>query len=135
MLVLSARLLQLLAASLDEPASGLAGDVTPAIGVLRMLKYTPQPAGAPQAGARAHTDRGALTVLAQDSHLGLELLTREGRWAPVLPRAGALLLHPGEGLRAWSAGRYGALPHRVRRSPGHTAARLSLPFFYTPLAG
>ena len=128
---LSRRLLQLLAMSLGQPRDAFGDGDTSALGVLRMLMYRELPQAAPGPGAQAHTDHGALTVLAQDSHPGLELEVHDGVWAPVLPRAGALLLHPGDLLSTWSAGRYRSPRHRVRRAHGQ-AARLSLPFFYTP---
>jgi isopenicillin N synthase-like dioxygenase len=131
---LSARLLQLLAMSLDEPADTFHRDGTAALGVVRMLMYRSQGQGTRGPGAQAHTDRSALTVLAQDSHPGLEIEAGDGSWSAVMPRAGALLLHPGDALQSSSAGRYRSPRHRVRRGSGH-GPRLSLPFFYTPIGG
>ena len=68
---LSRRLLQLLAMSLGQPRDAFGDGDTSALGVLRMLMYRELPQAAPGPGAQAHTDHGALTVLAQDSHPGL----------------------------------------------------------------
>lgn len=127
----SQRLLQLLALSLDRPPQALLPPHGRVWQTLRLLRYPPAEGVA--AGARAHVDHGALTLLAQDHHLGLELQEEGGRWAPVLPRAGALLVHAGEALQQASGGRYRALVHRVRRSALQREERVSLACFYTPL--
>jgi isopenicillin N synthase-like dioxygenase len=127
----SRRLLQLLALSLDGPPQALLPPHGRAWQTLRLLRYPP--AEGVDAGARAHVDHGALTLLAQDHHLGLELQDACGGWAPALPRPGALLVHAGEALQRASGGRYRALVHRVRRSALQREERVSLACFYTPL--
>lgn len=148
----SRRLLALLALSLDQPPQALLPAHGRARQTLRLLRYpSPEtaatttattteaeaeaaaPAPAPAAGARAHTDPGALTLLAQDHHLGLELREPDGRWAPLLPRPGALLVHAGDALQRRTGGRYRALLHRVNRSAAQREERVSLPYFFTPL--
>lgn len=127
---LSRRLLQLLALALDLPPQALLPEHGQARQTLRLLRYPPSEGVA--AGARAHTDASALTVLAQDHHLGLELLECEGRWAPVLPRPGALLVHTGEALASRSGGRCRPLVHRVNRSAQQRGERVSMPYLFTP---
>lgn len=134
---LARRLLQLLALSLDRPRDTLCSRDGAALRLVRLLRYPALPPGVVQTGAQAHTDGCALTLLAQDGHPGLEVDDGGGRWSPVQPRPGALLVHLGDRLGdrlgAWSGGRYRALRHRVRRTDGHAEARLSVPFFFTPL--
>ncbi|KAB8532595.1 hypothetical protein FH972_025540 [Carpinus fangiana] len=61
---------------------------------LRLLHYPPTPTHVPgkkrQLGASAHTDFGAVILLLQDEHPGLEVLDQEmGGWVGVPPRKGA----------------------------------------------
>jgi isopenicillin N synthase-like dioxygenase len=134
---LSRRLMQLLALSLDLPRRAFEpADDDAAVAALRLLRYLPCADGGAVAGAvgaRAHTDRGALTVLAQDHHDGLEMQRDDGSWLPLPPREGALLVHAGDVLAQLSGGRYRAPLHRVRRRSLPQEPRLSVLFFYSPL--
>jgi isopenicillin N synthase-like dioxygenase len=81
-------------------------------------------------GVGEHTDSGALTVLMQDEHPGLEVL-RHGRWSLVRPVAGALTINIGDIVQVWSNDRYKAALHRVVvADPRHE--RYSIPFFLNP---
>lgn len=80
-------------------------------------------------GIHHHTDSGALTILLQDSHSGLQVL-RNGRWHLIPPRDGALLLNIGDIVQVWSNDRYRAPLHRVLANT--TMPRYSAPFFYNP---
>jgi isopenicillin N synthase-like dioxygenase len=80
-------------------------------------------------GVNHHTDAGALTVLLQDDQPGLEVFHR-GRWYPVEPRRGALVINIGDIVQVWSNDRYPAPVHRVITSA--EKARYSAPFFYNP---
>jgi isopenicillin N synthase-like dioxygenase len=63
-------------------------------------------------GISEHTDAGALTVLLQDGQPGLEV-RRSGRWHPLQPLAGALVINIGDIVQVWSNDRYTAALHRV----------------------
>ncbi|MGB6187912.1 MAG: 2-oxoglutarate and iron-dependent oxygenase domain-containing protein [Aeromonas molluscorum] len=78
-------------------------------------------------GVGAHKDPGYLTLLLQDSHGGLEVLTEQG-WTPAPPRAGALLVNIGELLELASNGYLKATLHRVV-TPPPGVSRLSCAFF------
>jgi isopenicillin N synthase-like dioxygenase len=78
-------------------------------------------------GVGAHKDPGYLTLLLQDSHGGLEVLTEQG-WTPTQPRAGALLVSIGELLELASNGYLKATLHRVV-TPPPGVSRLSCAFF------
>jgi len=85
-------------------------------------------------GCGAHTDYGALTILATDEVPGLQVCRDKRRppaereWLPVPPRAGALILNCGEMLERFSNGRYNANLHRVVSSGGRE--RFSLALFF-----
>ncbi len=86
----------------------------------------------PQAGhlgINRHTDAGALTVLLQDEHPGLQVL-HEGEWCIVAPRRDALVINIGDIVQVWSNDIYTAALHRVIASSD--AARYSVPYFFNP---
>jgi isopenicillin N synthase-like dioxygenase len=81
-------------------------------------------------GVGEHTDAGALTILMQDEHPGLEV-QRNGRWHVVQPRPGALVINIGDIVQVWSNDRYHAALHRVIVA-NPTEERYSIPFFLNP---
>ena len=89
-------------------------------------KVARYPAGNGQ-GVGAHTDSGWLTLLWQDGP-GLEAMIG-GRWTPVPPRDGCVVVNLGEMLQLASGGYFLATPHRVASPPRD---RLSLPYFCNP---
>jgi isopenicillin N synthase-like dioxygenase len=98
---------------------------------LRLLRYPAASRVADhQIGAGAHTDYGALTLLATDDVGGLEVRTRDGEWigAPVV--AGAFVVNIGDCLMRWTNDVYVSTPHRVvNRGPRE---RYSIAFFFDP---
>ena len=98
MLGLSRRLMQLMALSLDLPEDHFDADSESPMVTLRMVRYPPQPADADDRtfGAGAHTDWGALTLLAQDGHGGLEVCMPDGGWVPATPMEGCLVVNLGD---------------------------------------
>lgn len=80
-------------------------------------------------GIHHHTDAGALTLLLQDSVVGLQVY-RDGLWHSVQPREGALVINIGDMIQVWSNDRYRAPLHRVLAM--ERVDRRSLPFFYNP---
>jgi isopenicillin N synthase-like dioxygenase len=80
-------------------------------------------------GVNHHTDAGAITVLLQDQHPGLEV-HRAGAWWLVEPLAGALTVNLGDVLQVWTNDRYVAPLHRVLASGSFQ--RYSAPFFLNP---
>lgn len=128
-----ARLIRLVALSLDLPADYFAQAFTPPKTSLRCLCYPPQPEDAEfnQMGAGAHTDIGVLTILAQDDCGGLELCNVAGEWlsAQVIP--GAFVVNIGDMLARWTNDRYRSSLHRVMHAASQRA-RYSMAFFYSP---
>ena len=134
MLSLSRRLMQLLAISLDLPETYFDATSHSPMVTLRMLRYPPHPADADDRtfGAGAHTDWGALTLLAQDAHGGLEVFLADGSWLPAAPVPDAFIVNLGDMMPRWTNGRYRSSMHRVRNTLSGGQERYSIPFFYEP---
>lgn len=134
LLALSRRLMQLVALSLDLPEAYFDATSQSPMVTLRMLRYPPHPPGADERtfGAGAHTDWGALTLLAQDGHGGLEVALPDGSWLAAPPLPGAFIVNLGDMMPRWTNGLYRSSLHRVRNTLSNGAARYSIPFFYEP---
>ena len=78
-----------------------------------------------------HTDPGAITLLLQDAHGGLQALSKKDGWIDVPPQPGTIVVNVGDVLQVWTNDRCTAGVHRVQpvRSAG---GRYSTPFFYQP---
>ena len=99
---------------------------------LRFLHYPPTSRledGSAPVFSTAHTDYGAITLLATDGMPGLEVL-HDGVWTPVASAAGSLIVQLGDMLARWTNDRYRSTPHRVVGSSG--TDRYSIPFFVNP---
>ena len=134
MLALSRRLMQLMALSLELPETFFDASSESPMVTLRMIRYPAHPPGADERtfGAGAHTDWGAITILAQDAHGGLEVCMPDGRWVPATPIEGCFVVNLGDMVPRWTNGRYHSNPHRVRNLHSGGAPRYSIPFFYEP---
>jgi isopenicillin N synthase-like dioxygenase len=100
--------------------------------VLRLLHYPPQEAntgGHIRAGA--HEDINTITLLLGAEEAGLELLTKDGRWIPVSPKPGELVVNIGDMLQRLTNGVLRSTSHRVvNPAPSRKShARYSMPFF------
>lgn len=103
--------------------------------VLRLLHYPPltsDPHGAVRAAA--HGDINLITLLLGAEESGLELLDRNGRWLPVSPPDGALVINVGDMLKRLTNHVLPSTIHRVRNPAGNAAqrSRYSMPFFLHP---
>ncbi len=131
---LCVRLMQLLAVSLGLPESYFDHTHANPMITLRMVRYPAHPpdADAQTFGAGAHTDWGAVTALAQDTHGGLEVCMPDGRWVGAPPVAGSFVINLGDMIPRWTNDLYRSNLHRVRNVYSGGAPRYSLPFFYSP---
>ena len=131
---LSLRLMQLMALSLDLPEDYFDAACHDPMVTLRMVRYPAHPEGADDRtfGAGTHTDWGAVTILAQDAHGGLEVQMPDGGWVAATPMEGTFVVNLGDMIPRWTNGLYHSNPHRVRNTFSGGAARYSIPFFYEP---
>ena len=100
--------------------------------VMRLLHYPPiqgEPGSNVRAGA--HEDINTITLLLGAEEAGLELLTRDGRWMPVAPKPGELVVNIGDMLQRLTNGRLRSTTHRVVNPPPERRgkSRYSMPFF------
>ncbi len=100
--------------------------------VMRLLHYPPI-AGEPGSNVRAgaHEDINAITLLLGAEEAGLELLTRDGRWLPVSPKPGELVVNIGDMLQRLTNGLLRSTTHRVVNPPPERRgkSRYSMPYF------
>ena len=127
------RILAMLALSLELPADFFVQFYDMPNTTLGLLRYKPHPTDARpnQLGAGAHTDWGAITLLAQDELGGLEVCNVEGDWIRAAPIPGTFVVNLGDLMQRWTNGVYRSNMHRVRNNSA-TRERYSMPFFYGP---
>lgn len=131
---LAERMMRHLARSLDLPSDFFDATMKDPMLTLRLCRYPPHPenAGADVFGAGAHTDWGAVTILAQDDLGGLEVQAPDGSWLPATPVPGTFVVNLGDMIPRWTNGRYRSNPHRVINANPTQRDRYSIPFFYSP---
>ncbi len=146
---IGASLLQAMATALGQPADRFDAAVTPPEVLLKVIRYltpelspesTPElpselPSGAAdlaqgRQGVGAHRDTGFLTFVHQDEVGGLEV-ELDGRFVPVPPHPGALVVNVGEMFQLVTQGYFRATVHRVVSPPPGTE-RISVAYFFNP---
>jgi isopenicillin N synthase-like dioxygenase len=128
---LSRRMMGLFELALGLPGGHFDAFMHQPICTTRLLHYPPQPASAAQGqiGCGAHTDWGALTLLAQDDAGGLQVQARDGSWLNVPPVPGALVVNIGDLMQRWTNDRWPSTMHRVvNRFSGRD--RWSIAYFF-----
>lgn len=134
---LSLDLLRIFAVALDLPEEHFTALMRRHFSILGVHHY-PALATAPEPGqlrAGAHTDFGAMTILAMtEGRGGLEARTPDGRWLPVLPAPGELVVNLGDMMQRWTNDRWVSTLHRVVvPEVGDTGSRrLSIGYFVHP---
>ena len=109
------RLMRLFANALGMASHAFDGYMRDPTCTTRLLHYPPQPATAApgQIGCGAHTDWGALTLLAQDDAGGLQVQRSDGSWLDTEPVPGALVVNTGDMMPRWTNDRWRSTMHRV----------------------
>ncbi len=123
---LSADLLRLFAVALDQPEDYFAGSIARHFSILASHHYPPlsAPPEPGQLRTGAHTDFGALTILAMtDADGGLEVRMPDGAWLAVRPPPGALVVNLGDMMARWTNGRWTSTLHRVANPRDLDSAR------------
>lgn len=109
------------------------------LSTLRLLHYPPRDGPPPPEAfdgdavlqCEAHCDNTILTILCTFEFGGLQVLTQDGRWCDIPPRANSLVMNIGKMLSHMSRGRLKATVHRVKVTDPDRA-RFSMPFFLEP---
>lgn len=104
--------------------------------VLRLQRYLPHDEPSPPGSVRAlaHADINLITLLPAPEIPGLQVRTRDGRWADLRYHPDLVIVNVGEMLEAASGGYYPATLHRVVvQDPADSLLpRWSLPMFFHP---
>ena len=134
---LSLDMLRIFAVALDLPESHFQPLMTRHFSIFGMHHYPVLEADAEpgQLRAGAHTDFGAMTILAMtEGKGGLEARTPDGRWAPVLPKPGDLVVNLGDMMERWTNDRWVSTLHRVvvPETGDAQSRRMSIGFFVHP---
>ncbi|MBL8376503.1 MAG: isopenicillin N synthase family oxygenase [Burkholderiales bacterium] len=128
---LARRLMTLIEMALHLPRGHFDAFMRAPICTTRLLHYPPRPAAiAPgQLGCGAHTDWGAISLLAQDDAGGLQVRSAGGDWEDVAPIPGALVVNTGDMMQRWTNDRWPSTLHRViNRASGRE--RYSIAYFF-----
>jgi len=133
MLDLGRHVMRLIALSLSLDETYFDDAVRNPAATLRLLRYPPQPQDAPanQLGAGAHTDYGAITLLAQDDCGGLEVENAAGEWIKAEPIPGTFVVNLGDMIQRWTNDLYHSNMHRVYNTRA-ARDRYSLALFFNP---
>jgi len=122
-----------LALSLDLNLKFFDPYLTDPVAQMVLLKYAPRPKSMDESctkrnlGCGEHTDCGFLTILAQDSVPGLEVLDASLGWKEVPAISDSFLVNLGDMTARWTNDRYKSTKHRVYNQTDYV--RYSVPFF------
>ena len=138
MQMLGARLMQLFARALSIDEHWFEPRIDHHFSILSTVYYPAQPCPAApgQLRAGAHTDYGALTILAPtDSPGGLQIKDFSGQWIDVPFHRDAFVINIGDMMQRWTNERWRSTEHRVVNPPDSLRTlgpRQSLAYFLHP---
>ena len=125
------KILKAIARYLDIDEDYFVDTVRDGNSVMRLLHYPPIE-GVPGSHVRAgaHEDINTITLLLGAEEGGLELKTRDGRWIPVSPKPGELVVNIGDMLQRLTNGVLRSTSHRVVNPPAdrRNRSRYSMPY-------
>jgi isopenicillin N synthase-like dioxygenase len=134
----AADMYRLFAVALGLPEGYFDGLIQRHFSILAAHHYPPlaEPPEPGQLRTGAHTDFGAMTILAMtEASGGLEARLPDGSWAPVQAKRGELVINLGDMMQRWTNDAWASTLHRVVNPPGLAMAssrRLSVGFFVHP---
>jgi isopenicillin N synthase-like dioxygenase len=128
---LGLRMLRAIAHYLRLPDDWFEPTVRNGNSVLRLLHYPPSDFAGPNIRAGAHEDINTITLLLGAEEGGLEVKDRDGRWLPINPPAGSVVVNIGDMLQRLTNDVLPSTTHRVVNPPEARKgmARYSTPFF------
>eukprot|EP00250_Pteridium_aquilinum_P000377 c10411_g1_i1 orf=79-1242(+) len=125
------RMLEAISTTLDVPANALKesfGEDTHL--AFRVNFYPPCPQPDLTLGLSSHSDPGGLTILLQDEHVTGLQVRRNGKWVPVKPIPGGLIVNLGDQIQIMSNGIYKSVEHRA--VVNRDEYRVSIAAFFNP---
>ncbi len=133
------RMTRIFAVALNLPETYFADKIDRHFGALGSFHY-PGLTGPPEPGqlrCGAHTDFGAVTLLAMDGaggNGGLQIRKPDGDWLDVAADPGQLVVNIGDMMARWTNDRWTSTPHRVVPPPSRYARvrRQSIGYFLHP---
>lgn len=132
-----AHLLEAIAIHLELPKDYFAPYITHGNSILRAIHYPPI-TQEPDSAIRAeqHEDINLITLLVGASAGGLQLLTAEGDWKPIMPENDEIVINVGDMLQRLTNNYLKSTTHRVVNPPREEwhLPRLSIPFFLHPVS-
>ena len=132
-----AQLLRAIAIHLDLDRNYFAQYIQDGNSILRSIHYPPI-TQEPETAIRAeqHEDINLITLLVGASAGGLELLTKQGDWKPIVPEADEIVVNVGDMLQRLTNNYLKSTTHRVVNPPREEwhKPRLSIPFFLHPVS-
>lgn len=130
-----ATLLRALARYLDANEDEFAHMIDGGNSILRLIRYPGPDEIEPEEGAvwaAEHEDINLITLLAEATEPGLELLRRDGTWMSVAPVPGQLIADTGDMMQRLTNGLLPSTTHRVLAPPDADGPRYSMPYFIHP---
>ncbi|CAN5360157.1 2-oxoglutarate and iron-dependent oxygenase domain-containing protein [soil metagenome] len=129
------QLMQAIALYLDLPEKHFDAELHNGNSILRAIHYPPITAD-PKSAIRAeqHEDINMITLLVGASADGLQLLTKENEWLPIVAGPGEIVVNVGDMLQRYTNNTLKSTTHRVVNPPRERwhEPRLSIPFFLHP---
>lgn len=127
-------LLEACALHLDEARDRFSSLAREGNSIYRLINYPPIAENAHPSSIRAaaHEDINFITLLIDATSSGLEILTRENKWLPVVTPKNCIIVDSGDMLQNITNGFYKATTHRVVNPYNSRDQRFSMPFFVHP---